>query len=98
MAFGWEEIRGFYTPDEYQEFCDYIESQIAQGVVEEKSPRASYHKGLIFGGRWFEDVQTKQTWRLVAPDFPFKGLWEKGGSGSSEKWVASQFEISTAFL
>jgi hypothetical protein len=77
MAFGWEEIRGFYTPDEYQKFCDYIESQIAQGVVEEKSPRASYHKGLIFGGRWFEDVQTKQTWRLVAPDFPFKGLWEK---------------------
>ncbi len=77
MAFEQEEIHGFSTASEYQRFCAYIEDQIAQGMVEERIPLASYCKGLIFGGRWFEDIETKEIWRLVAPDFPFKGLWEK---------------------
>ena len=25
----------------------------------------------------FEDPKTKEIWRLVPPDFPFKGLWER---------------------
>ena len=37
----------------------------------------NYEKGLIFGGRWFEDRSTNEIRRLVPPDFPFRGLWEK---------------------
>jgi hypothetical protein len=54
-----------------------IEGQAAAGVVRERVGDPSYKKGEIHGGRWFEDLETKEVWRLVAPDFPFKGLWEK---------------------
>jgi hypothetical protein len=32
---------------------------------------------MISGGRWFEDAETKEIWRLIPPDFPFRGLFEK---------------------
>ena len=35
-----------------------------------------YGKGMIYGGRWFRDVETGAVWRLVAPDPPSRGLWE----------------------
>lgn len=52
-------------------------SQIVSGAAREKSPDPSYHKGIISGGRWFEDAETKEIWRLIPPDFPFRGLLEK---------------------
>jgi hypothetical protein len=72
-----EEIRGFTTPAEYKRFCAYINSQVASGVARERSPDPHYQKGMISGGRWFEDVETNEIWRLVPPDFPFRGVWEK---------------------
>jgi len=33
-------------------------------------------QGHDLRGRWFEDIETREVWRLVAPDFPFRGLWE----------------------
>lgn len=55
----------------------YIEAQVAAGVARERVTDPSYEKGKIHGGRWFEDIETNEIWRLVPPDFPFKGLWEK---------------------
>jgi hypothetical protein len=46
------------------------------GDVREIKVDENYGRGLIYGGRWFEDVDTNEVWRLVPPDFPFKGLWE----------------------
>jgi hypothetical protein len=77
MAGVWEEIRGFSSPSEYKKFCAYIERQLAAGVARERVADPSYQKEMIYGGRWFEDVETNEIWRLVPPDFPFKGLWEK---------------------
>jgi hypothetical protein len=77
VAGAWEEIHGFASPAEYKKFCAYIEGQITSGVVRERVPNPSYEKGKIFGGRWFEDTETKEVWRLVTPDFPFRGLWER---------------------
>jgi hypothetical protein len=34
-------------------------------------------KAKVCGGRWFEDPKTKEIWRLVPPDYPFRGLWER---------------------
>lgn len=72
----WEEIHGFATPGEYVRFVQYIEKQVKDGHAEEIVPDPDYGYGKIFGGRWFKDVQTSKTWRLVPPDIPFKGLWE----------------------
>ena len=72
----WEEIHGFDSPNEYARFIDYIESQIRAGYVREICPNDNYGKGEIYGGRWFENMQTGEIWRLVPPDIPFRGLWE----------------------
>lgn len=72
----WEEIHGFSSPNEYDRFIKYIEAQVGQGQAEEILPDPCYAAGEIYGGRWFKDRYSDQVWRLVAPDFPFKGLWE----------------------
>jgi hypothetical protein len=76
MSATWDEIHGFTSPGEYDRFVRYIEQQVAAGLAREVEVNPLYAKGMICGGRWFEDVETKEVWRLVAPDFPFKGLWE----------------------
>lgn len=76
----WEEIHGFFSPDEYSRFVKYIEAQVTQGQAVEVPARSSYGAGEIYGGRWFKDCNSGQIWRLVAPDFPFKGLWEPVGN------------------
>jgi hypothetical protein len=72
----WEEIHGFASPGEYERFVRYIEGQVASGVARELAADPLYGKGMIYGGRWFQDAATGSVWRLVSPDPPFKGLWE----------------------
>jgi hypothetical protein len=73
----WEEIHGFTSPGEYDRFVRYIEDQVSMGVAREREVDPRYGKDMIFGGRWFEYIGTQEVWRLVAPDFPFRGLWER---------------------
>jgi len=72
----WEEIHGFISPGEYARFIDYIERQVALSQAEEVPVDYEYCDGEICGGRWFKDADSGQVWRLIAPDFPFRGLWE----------------------
>lgn len=70
------EIHGFNSPGEYVRFVEYIEGQVRAGYARELEPDQEYGKGEIFGGRWFEDIESGDIWRLIPPDTPFKGLWE----------------------
>ena len=72
----WEEIHGFASPGEFERFVRYIEGQVAAGIAREVPPDPDYSRGMIFGGRWFQDAEKGIVWRLVPPDLPFKGLWE----------------------
>jgi hypothetical protein len=72
----WEEVHGFASPGEYKRFVQYIEGQVASGAAKELPADPLYGKGMISDGRWFQDVKTGAIWRLVAPDPPFRGLWE----------------------
>ena len=72
----WDEIHGFESPGEYDRFVRDIEDQVSAGIARERDVDPQYGKGMIFGGRWFEDTESHEVWRLVAPDFPFRGLWE----------------------
>jgi hypothetical protein len=61
----WEEIHGFNSPGEYKRFCDYIEKQVLLGCAIERVADPNYEKGLLYGGRWLEERDTKEIWRLV---------------------------------
>lgn len=72
-----EEIHGFDSPYDFERFCAYIKSQLeAKNLVSVKCD-SKYEKGLIFGGEWYKCTECNEIWRLVPPDFPFTGLWEK---------------------
>jgi hypothetical protein len=71
------EIHGFSSLGEYQRFVAHIEDQTSRELWKEVPVDSDYEKGLIYGGRWFKELATGNIWRLVPPDEPFKGLWEK---------------------
>lgn len=79
----WEEIQGFRTPGEYQRFVDYIEAQVLSEAARELPVDPGYGRGEVYGGRWFQDVESREVWRLVPPDPPFTGLWEPVKSGDA---------------
>jgi hypothetical protein len=72
-----EQIPGFASLREYQRFVVSIEEHIKAGSIQEIAAEKDYHRGEIYGGRWFEHLRSGEVWRLVEPDFPFKGLWER---------------------
>ena len=73
----WEEIQGFQTPGEYQRFVEYITGQTAAGLARELTVDPRYGRGEVYGGRWFQDIESGEIWRLVPPDPPFTGQWER---------------------
>ncbi len=70
------ELRGFLSPLHYDSFLKDIESQLRSGLICEVRVDPDYGPGEIYGGRWFKKNDTGEIWRLVPPDFPFRGLWE----------------------
>lgn len=71
-----EEIRGFHGVSEYEAFVKFIRDHVAAGNLREVESDPTYGAGEIYGGRWFVDIASGSTWRLVPPDFPFRGLFE----------------------
>ena len=79
----WEEIQGFQTPGEYQRFVEYIEAQARAGTARELPADPAYRRGEVYGGRWFQDVESGEIWRLIPPDPPFTGMWERVRQGDA---------------
>ena len=76
MSGPWDEIHGFASPSEYARFVLYLEGQVASGAATEVPADQEYGRGEIYGGRWFQDAESREVWRLIPPDPPFRGLWE----------------------
>ena len=72
-----EEIRGFASPAEYQRFSAFIAEHLEAGSIQEIKADKKYQRNQIQGGRWFRHSHTGEVWRLVEPDFPFRGVWER---------------------
>jgi hypothetical protein len=73
----WAEIHGFASPGEFDRFATLIDQLVSSGEAMEIGVDGSYGRGEIYGGRWFKNVDTGHCWRLVPPDPPFRGLWER---------------------
>jgi hypothetical protein len=73
----WYEIHGFASPIEFDRFVEYLRREVAAGYAEEVATQEDYGRGEIYGGSWYRDGETGEIWRLVPPDPPFHGLWER---------------------
>ena len=77
----WDEIHGFQSPDEYARFLKWISEAIADGVLQPVSVASRYAAATVFEERWCRST-SGQVWRPVAPDFPFRGVFEKVDAGT----------------
>nr|WP_092074116.1 hypothetical protein [Dendrosporobacter quercicolus]NSL47753.1 hypothetical protein [Dendrosporobacter quercicolus DSM 1736]SDM77983.1 hypothetical protein SAMN04488502_10788 [Dendrosporobacter quercicolus] len=69
-----EEINEFRSILEFERFLRYISDLIKQGDLFEIPVEKSY---AGFPEKWYKCSNCGEIWRLVYPDFPFKGLWIK---------------------
>lgn len=69
-----EEINDFQSVGEFERFQKYIEGLVEVGDLIEVSVKKPY---AGFPEQWFKCKSCFQIWRLVYPDFPFKGIWVK---------------------
>lgn len=72
-----QEIRGFVSMSEYGRFVRFIDEHVAAGKLRDTEGDPTYGAGAVYGGRWVADPATGETWRLVPPEFPFRGLFER---------------------
>jgi hypothetical protein len=67
-----EEINEFYSITEFEKFQRYIEGFVNRGDLIEVPVTKPY---AGFPEQWYKCKSCSQVWRLVYPDFPFKGIW-----------------------
>jgi hypothetical protein len=71
----WVAIDGFSSDEEYEQFLAGITEQVRSGVAIEVRVAKPY-SGVDWDERWFQCLVGKDTWRLVAPDPPFQGVFK----------------------
>jgi hypothetical protein len=72
----WPKINDFTSIREFERFEIYVEEQKRKGWLIEISVGKPYASPNL-KERWFKCSKCNIIWRLVYPDFPFKGLWDR---------------------
>jgi hypothetical protein len=72
----WEEIDEFQSPSEFDRFIEWMNAQTKLRSAEEVPVQRPYIGATTFTEKWFRHLPSGDTWRLVWPDAPFKGLFE----------------------
>jgi hypothetical protein len=75
-----EPITEFNSISEYKQFIQNLSKRLSENEIEEIEPIEYYHGKSPYGlnkDRWFRDCSSEDVWRLVPPDFPFKGFFDK---------------------
>ncbi len=71
----WKAVEGFRSDEEYERFRARIIEQVQLGLAKEERVRKRY-SGIDWDEHWYRCAANNQTWRLVAPDPPFNGIFE----------------------
>jgi hypothetical protein len=61
----------------WNEFYDFVKLVESSDKFSETEVLERYSNIDSFEQRWFVYIQTNEVWRLVEPDPPFAGVWEK---------------------
>ena len=72
---GWTIVEGFESDEQYAQLSNRLGEQLRSGLAKEERVSKPY-SGVEWEEHWYRCLDTKQTWRLIAPDPPFKGLFK----------------------
>ena len=73
----WTAIDRFESLAHYQEFLAWITKQVSDGRVKLVPVDPAKAWGSAWDEHWYQCVSTKETWRLVAPEPPFRGIFKQ---------------------
>ena len=74
----WEAIPSFDTIEEFNRFHRWINNQCEEGVGSKfELPAPPAGKIPVTVEERYKHIASGQVWRLVFPDFPFRGVWER---------------------
>lgn len=76
-ACSWERIDDFRSRGEFERLESWLDSQAASGEAEEVAVTMPYIDAPSFTEKWFKHVESGDVWRLVWPDPPFTGVFER---------------------
>jgi hypothetical protein len=72
-----EPIDEFRSPGEYERFLAWLGKQVDAGVLEEVPVGARYRGITTLTEHWYRERESGDTWRLLEPDPPFTGTFER---------------------
>jgi hypothetical protein len=82
MTTQWQEIHGFGSPSVYESFVRWLEEQIRDGNAVEVQVLVPY--GMPYSEeRWVRQGDSGPIWRLVSPDYPFRGVFKASSNPAS---------------
>lgn len=73
----WEPIKGFTSHAEFMRFCAWMSENVADNSAKKIPVAVRYRNIETFTEEWYLHVESGTRWRLVWPDPPFRGLFEK---------------------
>jgi len=74
---GWDPVDGFNSFAEYESLRDSVSEQVRLGQADERRVSKPYSGLTTIDEHWYTCKATGETWRLIAPDPPFPGIFEK---------------------
>jgi hypothetical protein len=74
---GWSPVERFASFEDYERLRGALSEQLARGEAEERRVRKPYSGLETLDEHWYGCRATGETWRLIAPDPPFPGIFEK---------------------
>ena len=73
----WEPILGFASPGEFARLEEWLAERVSGGQAEPVEVGAHLDGVTSQRERWYRDLETQETWRLVDPDPPSRGLFDR---------------------
>jgi hypothetical protein len=72
----WEIVDAFDSLTDYRRFLTWINDQVTAGLVRLVQVERPYSGSTLWDEHWYECGVNGETWRLVAPEPPFRGIFK----------------------
>ena len=93
----WDRIGEFLSRAEFDRFVTWISNQVVEGEAKEIPIAHPFLNATSFTEKWYRHIGSGDVWRLVWPDGPFHGLFEKVSQNPMRRFL-NTLGVGLAFL